>query len=68
MKIITLNTLSAILTQMKTTFGSKSLAEQHRQSLDSYIVNINPILLEAETSVGILGTGRLGVMILGKDS
>ena len=68
MKIITLDTLTAILAQMTNMFGSKSLAEHHRHSLDTYILNINPALLEAEASVGILGTGCLGVMILGKES
>lgn len=68
MKVTTLNNLTEILNLMKPIFGARSLADKHRNALNSYILNINYDGLDKDASVSVLGVGQLGTMILGKDS
>lgn len=68
MKVTTLNNLKEILDSMKTIFGDKTLATKHRNTLNTYILNVDYDALDNESSVGVLGIGRLGAMTLGKES
>ena len=68
MDIITLNNLEEILSLMKTVFGSKAVANRHRQDINTYLLNINPSIFNTDASLAILGTGQLGTMILGKEA
>lgn len=66
MKVITFNNLKEILNLMKPMFGERSLADKHRNALNTYILNINYADIDKDTSFAILGMGQLGTMVLGK--
>ena len=68
MKVTTLNNLKEILNLMKVTFGDKELANKHRNTLNTYILNINYDALDNDASTAILGVGQLGAMTLGKQT
>ena len=73
MKVATLDNLKEFLGLMETEFGMKELSDEHRNALDTYILNVDYTQLEFDTdlivsggaSSSILGVGQLGVMVLG---
>ena len=71
MRIITLDNLKQILNSMTKVFGSKPMATRHRSAIKTYLVDIDYSIFTdgADTaSSARLGVGRLGFMILGKNS
>ena len=66
MKVTTLDNLKELLELMRVAFGEKELAVNHRNTLNTYILDIDyDNELTSDTSA-ILGVGKLGTMILGK--
>jgi hypothetical protein len=76
MKITTSNNLKQTLILMKEALGSKTLineqkvlASQHRNIITSCFLDIDyNSIFGDNTNAAVLGTGRLGSMVLGKNS
>lgn len=74
MKVTTLSNLKEFLSLMRGVFGEKDLAIKHRDTLDTYILNVDyennlsfntDLIVSGGASSATLGVGQLGVMILG---
>ena len=56
MKVTTLNNLREFLELMMTTFGKKSLAVEHRNALNTYVLNVDYTELDFNTDLIVSGS------------
>ena len=80
MKVMTLDNLRELLGLMKGTFGNRELPINHRNTLNTYILNISDeynedleldsdfkdIVVSEDGASSVLGVGKLGIMTLGQ--
>jgi hypothetical protein len=64
-QILSFEGLKEVLRLMKLNFGSKATSNQHAEYIDRYVLKMNSAIFESGNTA-ILGTARLGTMILGK--